>query len=676
MAAAEAMANRHIVSTILHELSNMTYKDRRQYGPDQPVEFLEFRPTLVPSIRVNRLWADEGTSILWRRFPHLPALQEMAPARRQYYANKVHEVFSMGPPQGHPEAFDYLHGLHWPSLKSAELEVDWQKHGDSFSSMLQPALQQLEIGGQQSGGSSYFADVVLPSLFFPCKTLKTIHINPDTISDGDPLPSSVLLEYLDSMPTISAIEIKGTNFVAKDALFLRLSQRAGLESLEIDLEPGISVLSRLQGPDALPSPFASLKRLHIMCYPEIALSLPAHLHKIEDLHVEVARIPNQSVRESDFEILEGFTATLSHCPNLRTLKVGLALIAENFPSYASLPRLGGPALVRLAENCPKLEDLNLFSIEPSAIDGSSISSEHFDQFCQRLPRLRKLGLKLHPATTSVLQQTALQSLGKYCQDIEVLRLKIPILLPALTSDIVPQILVSDDATHSTVLPMPRTTPDDPVVSDSVAHSSRPSSSDSAYPPSPLFPNLTLLAIARPETMLAVSSDSFTVSSMSNSVSEIIDPEVEEDLVRSWARPLLLHFPKLEVLEAWGDWIGKDSDSLTYYLPSEEILATTWDFLSGVEQDLWDDDLEDEVSWEGSDDWDKASLMNEYIAPDVELGKLSVYDEEPEGTLTPGPVTTNRSFFPHSDELAEPELSPGLPMDQQFAPQMTAPTLGS
>jgi len=64
-AASTVLADRQILSTILLQLSDMKYKDRRQYGPDQPVEFLEFRPTLVPAILVNKQWADEGTSILW-----------------------------------------------------------------------------------------------------------------------------------------------------------------------------------------------------------------------------------------------------------------------------------------------------------------------------------------------------------------------------------------------------------------------------------------------------------------------------------------------------------------------------------------------------------------------------------------------------------------------------------
>lgn len=165
MAATTAMTNRHIVSTILHHLSDMKYKDRRQRGPDQPVELLEFRPTLVPCILVNRLWADEGTSVLWKRYPHLPAFKAMNQDRRQYYATKVHQIFSLSPPPDHPETLDYLDNLSWPNLRSLELEVDFVRHGIRFNNMLHSELDHLELSGLQSGGATYFKENVLPSLF-------------------------------------------------------------------------------------------------------------------------------------------------------------------------------------------------------------------------------------------------------------------------------------------------------------------------------------------------------------------------------------------------------------------------------------------------------------------------------------------------------------------------------
>ena len=164
MAAETAMTNRLVVLNVLHHLSDMTYKDRRQYGPDQPVEFLEFRPTLVPSILVNRLWADAGTSILWRRYPHLPALKDMSLERKQYYASKVHHVFALSPPPESTDLPNYLEGLTWPNLRILELEVDFMRHGVYFASMLDAGLEQLEISGFQSGGPKDFSEVVLSAL--------------------------------------------------------------------------------------------------------------------------------------------------------------------------------------------------------------------------------------------------------------------------------------------------------------------------------------------------------------------------------------------------------------------------------------------------------------------------------------------------------------------------------
>ncbi|KAL5389758.1 hypothetical protein DPSP01_002249 [Paraphaeosphaeria sporulosa] len=638
-ASAAALANRHVLSTTLLHLSDMKYKDRRQYGPDQPVEFLEFRPTLVPAILVNKLWADEGTSILWRRYPHLPSLKHMPLERRQYYANKVHQVFALSPPLGGVETLDYLEGLSWLNLKSLELEVDLQLYGAPFRRMLHAGLEHVELSGIQSGGSQYFIETILPTLFNPCKNLKSIRIGSDTIMDDDPVHVSALYEYLDALPAIRTIEVKLVNLMDKDALFTRLSQRQGLQSLQIDLDPGLALLPILAGPYALPSPFASLRRCSIMCYPEIALALPTHLRMLEDLQLDIARVPISPHQPADFTIFEDMIAELSHCPKLRNLKIGLSSLAVDFPSSILLPRLSGSALAKLAETCPKLEDVNLLVTEPSAIDGSSISGRDFESFCKALPQLRSLSLKLQPTTASALEMTALQSLGQYCSELEVLRLKLAIQLSILPgSDSMPRILISDDDDFG---------PEVLALQDV----------------SPLFPKLTHLALSRPDTDLAPVPDTFT-SSVSSQSTSMVDPTVEEDLVRSWAHPLLTHFPRLEILEAWGDFSGQDNECLNYFLPTQEILASTWEFLSGIEQDLWEDDVEsfeesfeEGNSWHSLEDWEKASLINEFafgedgpgdvheVYPDI--GKLALRDEEPEGMITPGRTLASGDYFEDS-----------------------------
>ncbi|KAF2876138.1 hypothetical protein BDV95DRAFT_217686 [Massariosphaeria phaeospora] len=676
MAAAEVLANRHLVSTILHHLSDMKYKDRRQQGPDQPVEFLEFRPTLVPCILVNRLWADEATSVLWKRYPHLPALKHMVISRRQYYANKIQQVFALGPPPGDAETLDYLHGLEWPGLKSLELEIDFLRHGADFTRMFHAGLEQLELSGIQSGDADYLTGVVLPSIFRPCKHLKRIRIGPDVITGPDAVHASVIVEHLDSVPTLDAIEVKSANLRNKDVLFTRLIQRTGLEALEIDLEPGIALLPLLRGPNTLASPFSSLKRLSIMCYPEIAVALPLHLHVVEDLHFDIARIPNQVAQPSDYVVLDDILMQLSHCPQLRLLKIGVGPVALGFPSATSFPKVSGTPLSRLALSCPKLEDVYLFATEPSAIDGSGISSSHFDAFCQSLPRLRELSLKFHPTTTAALQPAALQSLGKHCRELEVLRLKIPCKIASLpVPKAVPQIVVHDDRDSPAPEIVLTNTQSDSFMTSMVSSStgssnSKPSPSRSQADTSvALFPRLTHLALPRPETVLSVAGDSFTVSSDSHSASETLDSDVGEDVVRSWAHALVTHFPRLELLEAWGDWTGEDNESLNYFLPAEEVLATTWEFLSGIEQDLWDDE-NDEVqqeidgnSWptyDSGDDWDKASLINEYPVTD-DSAEFATYDEESDSEITPGRTTEGHRFFePDDPSTPNPSISHASP----------------
>ena len=675
MAATTAMMNRHIVSTILHHLSDMKYKDRRQRGPDQPVELLEFRPTLVPAILVNKLWADAGTSVLWKRYPHLPALKFMDMERRQYYANKVHQIFSLSPPPGHPETLDYLDNLEWSSLKSLELEVDFIGHGAKFLNMLHPGLEHFELSGMQSGGATYFADVVLPSLFAKPRNLKSIRFGPGVFPDDDSVHAGTMFEHLDNVQSINTIEVKSAGFMSIDSLFTRLSQRAGLEALEIDLEPGIFLLPQLEGPNALPSPFSSLKRLDIMCYPEIALSLIGHLSALEELQLDICRIPEQPVQDSDFTIFDDLFAQLSsNCPHLRFFKLSVGALAFDFPSVSSFPRLTGSSLVTLAQHCPMLEVLNVFATEPSAIDGSGISSDEFDAFCKSLPQLQSLILKLLPSTASALAETALRSLGNHCHELNVLRLKIPFQLPYLpVSSLVPQILVSAPGTPA--LELDNGLQSAPHVCSLGVTEDSSRSLDDLSPISDitksveaLFPRLTHLALARPETVLAIADDSFTASSAS--YSEIVDPELEEELVRSWAHALLTHFPRLEILEAWGDWAGQDNESLNYFLPTEEILASTWEYLSGAEQDLWDDDEEGEEdgSWptyESGDDWDAASYLNEFtdVARPV-LGPGEVEDE-PEGMLTPGRTIDKDDFFEDASKKPGQQVSSGVPHTHDF-----------
>ena len=213
--------------------------------------------------------------------------------------------------------------------------------------------------------------------------------------------------------------------------------------------------------------------------------------------------------------------------------------------------------------------------------------------------------------------------------LEILRLRLALQLPSLpVTQSVPHILVSGDET------MPELPGQEDVQ--------------------PLFQRLTHLAFCRPDTALAPIAESFS-SSISSDSTLPVDPGLEAELVRKWAQPLLEHFPRLDILEAWGDFSGHDTESLNYFLPTQEILASTWEFLSSIEQDLWEtdeDSFEEEDSWNSLEDWERASLMNELLIEEeggyiddigINMAKLAVYTDEPEGMITPGKTDLDEYF---------------------------------
>jgi hypothetical protein len=380
-----------------------------------------------------------------------------------------------------------------------------------------------------------------------------------------------------------------------------------------------------------------------MCYPEIALALPALLSNVEKLSFNLARMPDHAPIDSDTAFLDHLLYALTQCRRLKSVKANIGLLSASFPSGETLPIIHGASLVAFAAACPDLTDLALLVSKPAAINASCISSTDFQRFCQSVPRLTQLDLELHPQTTIALEECALNLLGEHCPQLEVLRLKVALQLPSLTTIEDEPMFAYGNAAQATT-----STQTEPVFSEHGAGYAdiKEATARISSPTAPLFPKLNHLALARPQTVLSVAASTYATSISSQS-SSATDPWLEEELVRSWAHSLLVHFPRLDILEAWGDWTGQDNDSANYFLPLEEPLASIWEFLSGVEQDLWDDgqphaadgpeswddDFEQGISIRSSGDWDRASLVNEYPGS-ADSGYLETCEEEPEDMVTP------------------------------------------
>ncbi|KAF2624404.1 hypothetical protein BU25DRAFT_160890 [Macroventuria anomochaeta] len=583
MAHAEATANRKIVSLILHHLADISDRYRHQRSLEYPVELLEVRHSLLPATLVNRLWADAATSIIWKQNPSLLALRWMQHDRRQLYASKVEQLQLSDPQDESDDDYEYLKELVWPRLKSLEVDLDWQSYQHHLRGLLHAKMESLTVTGTQSGGSAYVTQVTLPALLGPCRKLKRIQFGPDTFSPQDPIHANVLAYHFDSLPCLEEVDVLMSSIVGKDFLFGHLSKRPGLKSLAIDLDPGLRLLPLFSGPNALHKPFPTLERLQIVCDPEIALALPIHLFALRELRLAVERQPSGEIRLSDLSILDDVATSLLACPNLELLEVNVGNLAMGFPTAQLNLPVSGAALVKLAACCPRLRSIDLAALDPSSIDGSGISSIHFEDFCKGLPNLEELSLKLHPTTATILQTTALPSLAQHCPKLEVLRMGIPLQLPNLPL----YGGVSQPVTPgSDIITPPQTKhdqrPDSHQAMSSTIKLVAAIDTPSATPPTasiPLFPSLKNISFARPETLLSKGS-TITLSA-------------EEDLIHAWAQSFFTHFPLLEQLEAWGDSTGRDNRSISYVLPMEDILEATWEFLSGVEQSLWQDGDEEE-----------------------------------------------------------------------------------
>lgn len=574
-------------------------------GPNEPVQLYVCHPTLLPSILVNRLWAEAGTSILWKRYPQLSALESMHPARKQFYANKVQKAYLFG-----PDHYDltYLNHLSWPNLKSLELEVNWDTHKDSLKRMLHRGLEHVEFNPTNCAFISHSS---IKQIIKPCTNIRSISIGPDGDNSGFPVELPVLAKALDGKPNIASIRICHANFIDQNLFVRHWSRNANITELELTLRfTSTSELPCFSVDPPQPF-FQSLKNLHIVCYPNVALALPRRLPLLEKAKFQIMLHSRRSGDVANLTIMDDVLATLTNCAYLQELMVIVDSTEFDFRPRSRLPTLSGTSLINLAESCNSLQSLTLAAPEPIAIDGTDITEIEFAEFCELAPKLTQLDIELHPLSATHLEESALMSLAKHCPLLEVLRLTIVLRLPRFCTD--PGFVIDDSSGHERKL----------------------------------FPLLKRLAFARPNSIYSLAGKSYAAST-----------QAPTELLEHWARALPLHFPHLDTLEAWGDWSGEDSDVVCYYLPLDEPMKTIWDFFSGVEQSLWTHDIDGE----GEVIEDEGEVLED---EDFYVGDRQVCIGGPSGAYWGGASSTDESPTQDQD-VSSDSPSPYDPMSEDEA----------
>ena len=190
----------------------------------QILQWLEDDPTsLKVACQVNSLWFEEATNVLWRDVPHYEALDDIAPSRRQIYANKLRLVrFRVYADYVN----DILHSLKYPRLKYLRIQSDPSRLEGRYNvdQYFQPALEKLWIE---------FGDIpeaLLNRTAFQVPRLREIRMN----CRSESVNSSRFLRLLHELPSVTSMYFEEEmEHLMTDQALTYFVNRENLESLKL-----------------------------------------------------------------------------------------------------------------------------------------------------------------------------------------------------------------------------------------------------------------------------------------------------------------------------------------------------------------------------------------------------------------------------------------------------------
>ncbi|KAI4754458.1 hypothetical protein E4T52_13406 [Aureobasidium sp. EXF-3400] len=307
---------------------------------------------------VNREWAEAGSYILWK-CPPVTALAAVSPDRRQYYANKISELFFEGEDDSKHHAT--FKDLSFPRLKIVHVaRVKLEKHEQLYlTQYMQPQLMEFHFWG---GG---ICENALTTLASNCPTLEELNLE-DPIDESS---QDQLLDFFTSHESLEVIHLgHGWTELVTPELFAGL---ASLESLEkLDIRPLAEDHAILMGLGMSPDPFSKLQNLHM----RVESGSVAHL---------ASAAPSLSIlfliiEHSDDDAL----ASLKPLSNLTHLEL-------TFLDDTELSPQGFRAL----ENLKGLEVL-LIESRGALLEATWMDDGIFAEFISNLPNLTSLDFKL------------------------------------------------------------------------------------------------------------------------------------------------------------------------------------------------------------------------------------------------------------------------------------------
>ena len=336
------------------------------------LEKLHHTKALFAALRVNRLWADEATRILWRVDPPVWGLVQISNVeRRQYYAN---QVLSLNLDEPDSCELDQLLNTRFPrltKLSSLHLHERQQQYLYHF---LQPTLRSF-------GCIGYGLRLeLLLQIAAQCPDLP----KPSLGWMQGPLLLRDLFRFLDLMPSLTHISL---HYVGDADLYLHLASRPNLQELRIS-GPTLTEDATVRMLATVTNPYPKLRRLRWPTHGKAFRCLARHLSSLNVLELTLV------------DTSDDIFFAISDCTNLETIHVTVA-------TDSHVPAEG---LLAVARKCSHLRVFDLLSTPITKVDGRSITDDIIRQVATYLPTMTCFRLDIQTNLTVM----ALLYLGDRC----------------------------------------------------------------------------------------------------------------------------------------------------------------------------------------------------------------------------------------------------------------------
>ncbi|KAF6233581.1 hypothetical protein HO173_008138 [Letharia columbiana] len=359
------------------------------------LEQLDNAKALFAALQVNKLWADEATTLLWRVDPPILALARIEDAERlQYYADKISSLY-LRYFENEDDAYKNqmkLRSLRFPRLNRLRTEQPGGKDEQVFLKYLQPNLRTFEPCGLP------MSKFLMEQIQERCPALRSLWID----NQHGRCTTDDLLQFLNGMPSLTSIcLIDSREEIISDEVFVHLASRPNLAALCLYPVLKLSFINGMQ--DMVDQPLPELVYLRCWSESKAFSQLSHYLTSLTDLDLRLVDAASKTV----FDICS--------CTSLVNLSLDF-----DYPHFDAKSNFPPECLLALAKSCPQLQDLKVMHSRLCEVDGgdtTNITDDVIQDFVTLLPGLSCLNLT--PKTS--LTYRALEILGNGCANLKECR---------------------------------------------------------------------------------------------------------------------------------------------------------------------------------------------------------------------------------------------------------------